>query len=179
MNLYRTTNPTLIKDVLTHPMIYPFVKDDGSPSAQDYTPIVHPDVHYLIAHKNVEQGAGSITCGLISFFPVTSGVLDVHIGMMPHGRGISAIRFAALALQYAFNGEKPLALKIIANIPAFNKRTIRFASCMGLKTEGISRKSFLYGGKMHDRVLMGITIDEYMEMASKSKKKELVSECHN
>lgn len=167
MKIYRTTDPVIVESVLTHPTVYPFVKDDGSPKAKDFRAVMHPNIHYLVAHKSVEDGADEVTCGIISLFPVTTGVYEVHIGMMPHGRGIAAAMFAGMAMDYVFSGETPLALKLIANIPVFNKRTIRFAGMMGLKAEGVCRKSFMSGQKMHDKMIMGITIDEYHAIMSK------------
>ena len=136
-----------IRDVLTHPEIYPLVTDDRSPEVYDFHPPENENIIYLIAEVDGE------TAGVIVYIPEASVVLDSHIAILPKYRMYSTA-IGRMAIAWAFDNTK--AVKIEGRIPKCNRKTYKFAKKIGFKSEGVSKLSYLKGGKLFDRYLVGI-----------------------
>ena len=92
-----------------------------------------------------------------------AGLLSIGIGEPDYrgkGYGSEALR---LALRYAFDelNLERVGLDVIANNPA----AIRAYQRAGFRQEGVLRSAVLRDGQRHDRIVMGILRDEWLDQA--------------
>lgn len=134
-----------IKEVITHPDIYPRLTADDSPPPEEWEP--RPDRIYLV-------GWDEEPFGVTSFAPKSSIVYNAHFQVIPEYRKSHAIDFAKECIRWLWDNTK--AKKIVAEIPEFHQNVIHFGHKVGFVVEGINSKSFLKDGKLHNQIYLGL-----------------------
>jgi len=140
--IIRTFDYDLIMDIMTHPDIYPYISDDGSPSQEDFSPIQSDDIYYLICEA-----------GLFMYHPHNCITVEVHSCVLPEYRGKS-VAYAKASVEWMFENTK--YRKVITQVPSYNKRALVYAQKAGLEIEGTNRMSFMKNGKIYDQTILGV-----------------------
>lgn len=155
--VYRATAKDIgyINGVMRHEEIYPHISDDLSPEKERL------DVAGLIGCPNVYFLIPVVECvrtGLFIFHPWNSVTYEVHTMMLPEHRGEKSIIACREAMRYMFT-QTPCH-KIVTHVPTYNIPAYALARRVGLKMEGINRKSFLKNGRLYDQYILGICKEE-------------------
>lgn len=148
----------LVERVVRHPAVWPHVHDDGTPG--DWEPVDHEVMHWML----VQEGAEVL--GVFLVHPVTSYCYEMHTCLLPEAWGPRAIEAARMLADWAFS-QTP-CLKLVTNVPEYNRLALRFAKAGGGKQEGINRASFMRDGKMLDQIVLGITKKEWLTCRQRS-----------
>lgn len=149
MRLERTFDQSLVREVIGHPGVKPYVLET------DDVPVpLHPDIYYLVAkdERHADGAVEDVLLGVVAFVPVNSIAWNPHIGVLPAHRG-RGTEIMAAAMQWMF--VRTPCRKLVAYPPVFNVAMIRVFEKCGFEFEGRSPKSLLWRGEVHDRVLMG------------------------
>lgn len=141
----------LVRSVMTHPQIYPHISDDGSPPAEEFEPIDHPAVWYVLAFD------GDELLGLFMFIPQGAACWEVHTCLLPASWGARAAAAAAGAAAWLFKQTE--CRRIVTAVPICNRLALRFARQAGMTQYGVNPNSFLKHGELHDQVLLGLSKD--------------------
>lgn len=143
MKAERTFDYAFVRRVITHPKVFPWVTDDGSPSAKDYQPVTGEGVFYIAIENE----------GLFVFMPENCVTASIHTCLTPAlwGRSEEAAR---LAIQWMF--EKTKFQRITTTVPENNPLAMRLARRVGLIEYGRNPKSWMKGGVLMDQILYGI-----------------------
>lgn len=124
--------------LVTHPSIWPYIIDDGSPPVETYK----------VPEGPVYLGSPDF---FAAFLPLTTGVWEVHIGAKGGARGMASILLHEALLEMGKRG----ARKILGHVPAYNQAALKCFLRAGMVQEGIRTKSFLRQGRMHDQICLG------------------------
>jgi len=141
--------------VLKHDSIYPFISDDNSLSVDEFTTegILKNDNVYVLSPDEYT---------VFIAFPFNSVTYDIHVNMVaPEGRGKNAEVTTRMMLEYMFT-ETPCQ-KLISVIPFSCENVLLFALKMGMKLEGIIKKSYLKNGELQDQRLLGMTKEYWIK----------------
>lgn len=149
MTFERTHDLELVRGVMTHPRIWRFISDDGSPEAGDFTPSDHPSVWYMKALDGAEF------LGIWMFVPQTSVCFEVHTCLLPSAWGPRATQAAREMAEWMWANSP--ALRIVTSIPVINRLAIRLARNAGFTEYGRDPQSYQRDGMLWDRVLMGVS----------------------
>jgi RimJ/RimL family protein N-acetyltransferase len=152
ISIERTTNMDRVKAIITHPKVYPYVTDDASPKAEDYQPVDHPLVVYALATD------GDEVLGVWTLVPQNAICWEVHTSLLPCSYGQRSRDAAKIMLEWLWANTP--CLRVITNVPRYNRVAYRFAKDAGLKEFGVNEKSFLKGGNLHDQIMLGISKEE-------------------
>lgn len=152
ITIMQSVDTERIRDVLTHPSIFPHVTDDGSPAPSEYAPPIGDGIYWL------EPLNGCAPMGFFLYVMLNSIEAEVHTAILPEHRGAAALEAARAGLRWMV-GNTPCR-KVITRVPAPNRLAYRFARRVGLTDEGTDRASILKGGVLHDQHVLGITEDE-------------------
>lgn len=120
------------------------MRDDFAPAPEDYVP---PDGYWLSARE------GQTELGVGFFVPHTFVRWEFHLAMLCRGK----VALAAVRLMFAHVFSDTPCRRIIAAIPAYNRKAIVFVRWLGMEQTGLDRRSFLYNATLHDLVLFGIS----------------------
>lgn len=120
-----------IREILTHPEVYPHIKDDYSPPVEQFAP--HPACY-------LEPVAGV----LVVLRPMLATLWEAHIAALPEarGKGAEAVRLAADWLR-----ENTRAEQVLAMFPEGSKATSLMGKC-GFVKVGSVEGSFRRGGAL-------------------------------
>jgi len=149
MKIERTHDMELVREILSHPSIWPHIHEDGT---DEPAPDDHEQFHWML----VSDGAPA---GVFLLHPRTSRCLEMHTCLLPRIWGAGASEAARLLANYVF--QELGALKLVTNVPASNRRALRFAQASGGKIEGVNRASFMRNGVMEDLIMLGLTYEEW------------------
>ncbi len=150
LNFERTTDLVLIRKILTHPRIWPWITDDGAPDREQFQPTPAGEhVWYVLVWDVAEL------LGLFIFHPHNSVTWEVHTCLLPKSWGERATR-AAVGVQ-AWLWAQTDWQRIVTTVPANNRLALRFARRAGMVEYGLNPKSWLKDGKLHDQHLLGIS----------------------
>ena len=103
-------------------------------------------------------------CVFIALPTSNSGVYEVHVAVSPEGRGVNAVIGARQSIVEFFK-DMPTVHKFIGFTPLHLKRAIAFSRMVGFSKEGVSKKSFLKDGKLHDQLISGFMREEVSRWA--------------
>lgn len=152
--LERTENAVLIREIITHPRVYPHVTQDTDPAADDFTVILHPSITYVLAR--FPCGLKSILLGLWTLIEVGSDV-QIHTCLLPISfPGARQVRAKAARDMIEWIWLNTKAERLTTNVPAYNKLARRFAEAGGLVYIETKVASYLKGGVMHDEFILGV-----------------------
>ena len=145
MKFERTTDLELVRNILTHPKIYPLVGDDFAPPREQFVPNPDSRIWYVTAPG-----------GLFTFLPESEVCWQGHVAFLPDYWG-NPSHAAGMAILRWLWANTPCR-RVIANIPTFNRLAIRYSNrVMGMKVFGVNEKSFLKYGHLWDQILLGIS----------------------
>lgn len=143
-----TTDLDAVREILTHPQIYPLISTDDGPSIDEYYPEKGESVFILgrVSGKPV---------ALLIGHPSNERAWWLHIQVLPEYRKQFAFEFAtvALRLMWQITG----AIKFMALIPDLYPNVCRFAELCGFVREGCLTKSIMKAGRPTDQFVYGLS----------------------
>jgi RimJ/RimL family protein N-acetyltransferase len=142
------TDVDLISKAIRHPRIWPSISDDGSPSPEEFVPIIDDSIIYLGFFDSDQF------LGLFMLHPHNAACWEVHTCMLPIAWGRASL-FAAECIEWVFN--HTACLRLITNVPKDNSLARRLALSVGMREFGINPKSFLKNGIALDQYMLGIS----------------------
>lgn len=149
MRFERTTDYTLVREIMTHPRLYPWLADDLAPAREELQPVQHPAIWYVLVFDGEEL------LGLWMFSPQNSICWDVHTCLLP-GHGFRRARQAAREMAEWIWEHTPCR-RIVTSVPSDNPAALRFAEAAGMRRYGVNERSWLKGGELLDQVLLGMS----------------------
>jgi len=149
MQFERTRNPGIIKAIATHPRIYPAISDDFSPSADEFQPIEDEAIYYLLAKRDREL------LGMFCFLPENGICWKVHTCLLPTAYGPKARDAGKQVIQWIWANTP--CVRIITDVPDYNRLALNFALDCGLKAYGINAASYMKNGKLWDQIVLGVS----------------------
>lgn len=153
MTFERTYEWELIRQIATHPKIWPGIVDDFSPSPSDWEPEHDDRVWYVLAKSD-----GGSVLGMFIFYPENPVCWRSHICMLPESWGIPARQACREVFQWLWANSS--CLRIIGSIPACNSLGLGFAMQCGMERFGVNSKSVQKGGRLFDLIMLGISKPE-------------------
>ncbi len=151
MNLTRTHDMALVDAIVRHPAIWPHIHDDG---ASKWRPSDQDGIYWLLVE--LDDGTPG---GVFMVHQQNSYCAEMHTCLLPRMWGPESARAAQLVLAWAF--EETPCVKMVTNVPAYNRAALRFAKAGGMQQEGINRASFMRNGALIDQIMLGITKEEW------------------
>lgn len=152
MTFERTIDYGLIKEIVTHPKIWPYVTDDFSGAAEDFKPIQHESAFYLLVKDGTE------VLGVFALFPDNKICWKVHTCLLPTSWGRRARQAAKEAMQWVFANTH--CQRLITDVPEYNVLALRFSHMAGMTQFGVNPKSYMKDGILHDVTMLGISKSE-------------------
>jgi RimJ/RimL family protein N-acetyltransferase len=150
IEIQRTYDMQLVRDIWTHPKLYHWMIDDTCPKAEHFMPQEHHHMHYLLVKQDGQN------MGVILFHPISFYLYEIHIGILPLFWGKKVEDAVTTALYYLKDATK--AIKVIAIIPADNRKTYHLAKRCGFAREGVIKQSTIRHGKTLDQNLLGVSL---------------------
>ena len=144
----RSEDWDLIRSIITHPKIWPHVSDDSTPPWEEWQPVIAESVWYVVVRDREEL------LGVFTMVRHNAICWEVHTCLLPSawGRTLEAARQMA---EWAFANME--CLRIITNVPAYNRLALRFAERAGMTQYGINPQSYLKDGKLWDQFCLGLS----------------------
>jgi RimJ/RimL family protein N-acetyltransferase len=146
MMIERTFDYDIVREIITHPKLYPFCTEDGAPEPKNFNPVENNQIYYLL--PIVDE-----PIGVIIFSHQNAILLAVHICILPEWWGY-AKEAATSALWWIFQNTD--YTKITGALPEYNRQVYNLGLRAGFEDEGRHKKAFLKNGKEWDLILMGI-----------------------
>lgn len=151
MNIERTRDMGLVREIVTDPAIWPHVQEDGA--GQDWEPLDHDGFQWMLVTDPLPAGVFLVHARGLACY-------EMHTCLLPRTWGKQAADAAQLLLRWAFT--ETSCRKMITAVPAYNRAALRFARAGGMQQEGINRASYLHAGQMIDQIMLGITKEEWL-----------------
>lgn len=152
----RSFDYELIRKVLTHPRIYPYISDDGSPPLEKYQPVASEAIWYVVVYDQRAEDAHLL--GLWVFVPENFVCWEVHTALLPRAWGPRGQLAARMLPKWIWTNTP--CRRIITNVPSNNRLARRFALQAGMKIYGINRASWMKNGVLCDQICLGLSKDE-------------------
>lgn len=152
IKLFRSRDYRAIRELATHPRIFPHVSDDFTSDPKTWSPIESELVNYLLATDD----EGPFGFGI--FIPDTWACWKSHMGFLPRSYGNLALSSFRKMLDWMWQNTS--ARRLVGEIARDNKLAIRFARRAGFSIYGVNQKSCLRGGVLRDQVCLGISKPE-------------------
>jgi hypothetical protein len=92
----RTRDWELVKRIVTHPKIYPYVKDDFAPPPEKWEPIQHEHVVHLLCRDD------HMVVGLFVLIPENAVCWEVHTNILPIAYGEKATECGRAGIKWVF-----------------------------------------------------------------------------
>jgi RimJ/RimL family protein N-acetyltransferase len=147
--ILRINDYAAIKELAANPAIYEHIADDYHKNPERWQPIKSDFVVYLVARD--KEGL----FGFGVFHPKTWACYEAHFGFLPRAYGQKALISFKEMLTWMWR--HTTAARIVGEIDAENRRAIAFALRAGCERYGYNPKSYLKGGRLRDRVCLGIS----------------------
>ncbi len=151
MKIERTHDMQVVRGILMHPRILPHIHEDGM---VEINPVDVDAIYWLLVIDEDEPA------GVFMVHPHNQSCYEMHTSLLPRIWGQKASESAQLLLRYLFQVIE--CKKIITNVPANNKKALRFALANGMKIEGVNRESYFKNGALIDQTMLGITRKEWL-----------------
>ena len=149
MQFQSTTDREIIRNIVTHPAIWPHVSDDFSGEPEVWEPPIGDGFLYILALE-----AGEIRA--MWMFEKTSPILfKVHTTVLPVGRGVWANEAAKKMAFWIW--EHTECQRIVTDVPENNRLALKFAEAAGMQQFGVNPKSYQKGGKLLGVILLGLS----------------------
>ncbi len=150
LNICRTRDMHIVRDIMLHPKVWPYLHDDG---LDDFHPTDEEHIYWMLVRDESPAGVFMV-------YAHNSICYEMHTAILPRIWGSEAAHAAQLLLAWAFS-EMPCQ-KMITSVPSYNRMALRFAKQGGMTVEGTNRFSYLKNGVLHDQILLGITKEEFL-----------------
>jgi RimJ/RimL family protein N-acetyltransferase len=151
----------LVREIVTHPRVWPWVSDDYSSPREEWRPAEHPGIWY-VAVRDDSMPFGDCQpaelLGLVTFIPQNGACWEFHACLLPNAGTRRA--HAAILGSIRWIWERTECRRVVTNVPAFNRQAMRCARAIGLESIGVNRVSYMKDGKLHDQVLFGLSPEE-------------------
>jgi hypothetical protein len=138
----------LVKRIVTHPRIYPHIKDDFAPPAEKWEPIQHEHVYHLLCRH------GDLVLGLFVLIPQNAVCWEVHTNMLPVAYGEKAVECGKQGIRWVFDNTN--CKRIVTQVPDCNPLALRFAKKF-MTIYGYNPHSFQKDGKLEGVTLLGVS----------------------
>jgi len=152
MTFERTRDWALIKQIVTHPRIYPFVADDFSAKPEEWQATQSDSIWYVLAKECAE------VLGVFIFIPQYQTCWDVHTCLLPLSYGAKAKEAGKGIIEWIWANTP--CLRIVTVVPEYNRLALKFAKESGLVCYGINPRSYMKNGKLCDLIELGISKPE-------------------
>lgn len=149
MDFERTTDYELIKQIVTHPKVYPYVSDDYSPAPKEWRPIESEAIWYVLVKDGEEL------LGLWTLIPQNAVCWEIHTTLLPNAWGDKGKQAARELADWVWQNTS--CLRVITNVPEYNRLALKFAKEAGLETFGLNCKSYMKTGILHDQIMLGVS----------------------
>lgn len=136
IEIRRIYDKELIKSIVTDVDIFDKIRDDFTPSAEDFQPIVHESFYYLGVFIN------QICQGLVFFHPILSLVYEAHPCFKRKMWGKISVVSAKKTIEWMFSNTS--CLNIIGFVPNDNPLVDKLCSNIGMTKIGKLQNCFLY-----------------------------------
>jgi RimJ/RimL family protein N-acetyltransferase len=157
--LYRTRDMDLVKQLSSHPDIFPHIGDDGSPkNPADKHYINSSNRYYLIPYIFLDDNP-PIPMGLIVYYPINHVLYEGHIFIYPEYQHQMTVDVGHKANKWLF--ENSPAQKILAFVPTTKTHVLKLVQKAGFKQEGFIPKSISLNGQLIDQYIYTIGRDDY------------------
>ena len=148
MEYRRTRDTQLIREIMTHPKIYPYISDDFSPICEEFIPAEHDTFWHMLVDEN-EENYGLFLC--VWHSPI---MVEVHTCLLPTCWGQKAVQATKGLADWLFiHGAK----RIITAVPGCNLLALRLAEKTGMVRYGLNVKSYQKNGQLEDMILLGMS----------------------
>lgn len=151
----RTFDGELVRQVMTHPQIWPHISDDGTAPVEEWRPADPTAVLYMVARDGEE------VLGLWMLLPQNSITWEIHTCLLPNAWGPRARQAAKMMAEWIWANTP--CRRLVTTVPEPNQLAKRFAVRAGMQEYGRNPASFLKNGVLHDQVLLGISRPEEEE----------------
>ncbi|MCM2348343.1 MAG: GNAT family N-acetyltransferase [Acidovorax soli] len=152
MQAQRTTDMELVRTIITHPKIYPWVTDDEAPRAKDFVPLPADEDRVLYVLVNDGQARG-----IFAFYQQNAATTEAHTCVLPEMWGRTHLA-ARAAIAWTF--ENTAFHRITTSVPQDNPLAGRLARRAGMTHYGHNPSSFLRNGALLGMDLFGISRKE-------------------
>ena len=149
-----------IRAVMTHPLLYRHLSDDGSPPADQYKPIEDDRIWYIEAER-IDSDDFELL-GYWIFHPQNAVCWEVHTVLLPSAWGPTG-QLAACLLPAWIWANTPCR-RIVTNVPTTNRLALHFALKAGMRMYGVNEASYLKNGVLYDQICLGITAPQERPM---------------
>lgn len=149
LNFSRSDDWPLIREIMTHPRVWPHISEDTSPSVDEFVPCEHESFWYVL----VSNDTGPL--GLFLLQPHNGVHWEVHTCLLPAGWIHGSRAIAAEAIAWLWR-HAPRLERLTTIVPQNNLLALRFAEAMGMIEYGVNPNSVLKGGQLLDQVLLGM-----------------------
>ncbi len=149
ITIQETRDFGIIRSILTDPSVYESSRADGALAPAEFKPCEHEGVWYALVLRE------SAPVGVWMLVPHSAICYEIHTALLPVVRGKDAVIAAQLMKQWVWDNTP--CLRLITNVPAFNRRTAMFCRIVGMKQFGLNEKSFMKNGRLHDQLMFGIS----------------------
>src|SRR5690348_5923576 len=126
----RTRDYELVRQIITHRKLYPWVSYDFSPKPEDFQPVQSEVVWYILAKHSDGTLLG---CWILA--PQNAVCWEVHTCLLPVAWGSRAQQAARGCIQWVWANSP--CLRLVTNVPMYNRLALRFAEAAGLVRFGV------------------------------------------
>ena len=148
----RTTDVDLIRSIAAHPRLYRHLHDDFAPPRDEWTPIVHELVSYMVAYKDGKP------IGLFIVSAHSPVLWEIHECFLPEAWGEQSISATIQFREWIW--KESACQRLFGQIVESNRLALRFAKAAGMSQFGMHPKSFMKHGRMQDQILVGLSRPE-------------------
>lgn len=138
-----------VRLIFTDPAVYALAAQDGAPVPENFRPCEHEGIYYVLIRLD---GAPAGVWMLVPHSPIC---YEIHTALLPILRGRDAIVAAHIGREWLWNSTP--CLRLITNVPAYNRRAVMFSRMVGMKEFGRNEKAFMKDGKLHDLLMFGLS----------------------
>ena len=148
MHFERTTDYELVRQILTHPRMFPHMGDDFMCPVEEYQVPTDPRIWYVLASDEWRA------IGLFCFIPENEICWQAHVAMLRKVPPALTHRAGKEIIEWLWRNTP--CRRLIASVPASNPAAVKFGiQAMGLIRYGVNRRSFMKNGILRDQILMG------------------------
>lgn len=145
LDIERTFDAGVIKEVFAHPVIYPLICEDGSPEREHFEPSLNESLIYLAIYEN-----GSLAAVMFAH-PINATCYECHTNILPKFWGKDTACYTKLAMNWMFENTKANILQ--ATIPETAHQVIKHVEKLGFIPIGIRPNSITKQGKQLNELL--------------------------
>jgi hypothetical protein len=147
----RLTDFALVREVLTHPAIYPLIGDDYSPPVEEFKVNEHPEIWYVAALGRKDG------IGMFTLLPQNRVCWEVHVVMLPWAS--KREKWEAARCLPAWLASHTPCRRLTAAVPASNWPALIYGT-HGIRMRYVGRqeKAFMKAGQLLDLIILGLSI---------------------